>query len=101
MYSIQMHLFTSQIIEKQIAVTTTLLPIRHSTIFTLWSILAYIRFGNVINSVDYSRIQTVRLWDATTGTERRVLKGHSDFVFAVAFSPDGRLVTSGSGNNRY
>jgi WD40 repeat protein len=30
------------------------------------------------------------------GTERCVFKGHSDWVTAVAFSPDGKLVASGS-----
>jgi len=39
---------------------------------------------------------TVRLWDAVIGTERRALKGHSDSVMAVAFSPDGKLVASAS-----
>lgn len=39
---------------------------------------------------------TVRLWDATTDTERRVLKDHSDFVCTVAFSPDSRLTASES-----
>ncbi|KAK3943402.1 WD40 repeat-like protein [Diplogelasinospora grovesii] len=45
---------------------------------------------------------TVRVWDAATGAERRVLKGHSRGVLrghwrgvtAVAFSPDGRLIVS-------
>jgi WD40 repeat protein len=37
----------------------------------------------------------VRLWDARTGQERRVLRGHRYKVVAVAFSPDGRLVASG------
>ena len=40
--------------------------------------------------------ETVRVWDAATGAERRVLKGHSDSVNAVAFSPNGRLIVSGS-----
>ncbi|RYP75606.1 hypothetical protein DL771_002306 [Monosporascus sp. 5C6A] len=39
---------------------------------------------------------TVRLWDTATGQCTSELKGHSDFVEAVAFSPDGRLVASGS-----
>jgi nucleoside phosphorylase len=30
------------------------------------------------------------------GSALRTLKGHSDWVFAVAFSPDGKLVASGS-----
>ena len=39
---------------------------------------------------------TVRLWDSTTGVIRRTLKGHTDWVKAVAFSPDGKLVASAS-----
>ncbi len=35
---------------------------------------------------------TVRVWDAATGAERRVLQGHSCSVRAVAFSPDGQLI---------
>ncbi|KAK4034598.1 WD40-repeat-containing domain protein, partial [Parachaetomium inaequale] len=42
---------------------------------------------------------TVRVWDAATGAERRVLQGHSSSVNAVAFSPDSRLIVSGSGDN--
>ncbi|KAK3897038.1 hypothetical protein C8A05DRAFT_20114 [Staphylotrichum tortipilum] len=36
---------------------------------------------------------------AATGAEQRVLQGHSDPVDAVAFSPDGRLILSGSHDN--
>jgi nucleoside phosphorylase len=39
---------------------------------------------------------TVRLWDSETGAARRTLKGHSNAVLGVAFSPDGRLVASAS-----
>jgi WD40 repeat protein len=37
---------------------------------------------------------TVRLWDAATGETRGTLEGHSNWVNAVVFSPDGRLVAS-------
>jgi WD40 repeat protein len=37
------------------------------------------------------------LWDAATGEERFVLQGHQNLVPAAAFSPDGRLLASGSG----
>jgi WD40 repeat protein len=38
----------------------------------------------------------VVLWDAWTGTQRKVLRGHTDQVMAVAFLPDGRtLATAG------
>ena len=43
-----------------------------------------------------ARRHTVRLWDAATGAPRQPLKGHSDWVSSVAFSPDGKLVASGS-----
>jgi transducin (beta)-like 1 len=39
---------------------------------------------------------TVRLWDAQTGRCLHVLSKHSDPVYSVAFSPDGRRLASGS-----
>jgi WD40 repeat protein len=39
--------------------------------------------------------KVVRVWDATTGKERRVLK-HEDTVYAVAFGPDGKRLASAS-----
>ena len=41
-------------------------------------------------------IKTVRLWDATTGAQKQTLGGHSNWVYAVAFSPDGRVLASAS-----
>src|SRR5262249_14100482 len=35
-------------------------------------------------------------WDAATGKEIRTLKDHSDAVNSLAFSPDSRLLASGS-----
>src|SRR5262249_12413634 len=38
---------------------------------------------------------TARIWDATTGTEIKVLRGHEDTVTSAAFSPDGaRIITA-------
>ena len=39
---------------------------------------------------------TVRLWDARTGEHRADFIGHTDPVVALAFSPDGNILASGS-----
>jgi WD40 repeat protein len=44
---------------------------------------------------------TIKIWDNETGKLVRSLKGHTDYVSAVAFSPDNRfLVSSGAGRDR-
>src|SRR5262249_17995953 len=40
--------------------------------------------------------KTARLWDADTGKELLVLRGHQDKVEAASFSPGGRLVVTNS-----
>ncbi|KAF4767108.1 hypothetical protein N7455_011603 [Penicillium solitum] len=42
------------------------------------------------------RDNTVQLWDTATGSLQQTLEGHSDSVCSVTFSPDGRLLASGS-----
>jgi len=41
---------------------------------------------------------TVRLWNVNTGLALKILTGHTDWVYAVAISPDGKLVAGGSRN---
>jgi WD40 repeat protein len=36
------------------------------------------------------------VWDAASGQETLTLKGHTDSVMSVAFSPDGKKIVSGS-----
>ena len=38
----------------------------------------------------------VRLWDVVTGQHKVTLKGHTDRVYSVAFSPDGTTLASAS-----
>ncbi len=38
------------------------------------------------------------MWDLETGSELHTLSGHSREVYAVAVTPDGRQVVSGSGD---
>ena len=40
--------------------------------------------------------RTVRLWEVATGESKRILTGHTETVDDVAFSPDGKLLASGS-----
>ncbi len=47
---------------------------------------------NVLNLTNW----VVRLWDTTTGEERRVLRGHTHTVTTLDFSPDSRLLATGS-----
>jgi WD40 repeat protein len=38
--------------------------------------------------------RTVRLWDAATGEQLRILRGHTNLAYGVLFSPDGRHLAS-------
>jgi WD40 repeat protein len=40
--------------------------------------------------------RTINVWEATTGTAIAVLRGHDGPVYALAYSPDGRRLASGS-----
>jgi WD40 repeat protein len=41
---------------------------------------------------------TARVWDLDTGQEVEALHGHIGYVSAVAYSPDGKLLATASGN---
>ncbi|WP_309232573.1 WD40 repeat domain-containing protein [Cylindrospermum sp. FACHB-282] len=43
---------------------------------------------------------TVKLWQVTTREQLYTLGSHNDWVNSVAFSPDGKIVVSGSRDMR-
>jgi WD40 repeat protein len=43
-----------------------------------------------------SKDKTVKLWSVESQKEVTTLKGHSDYVLSIAFSPDGKYLASGS-----
>ena len=40
----------------------------------------------------------MRLWDTETGEHKGTLTGHAGDIVSVAFSPDGKMLASGSGD---
>src|SRR5690606_20795058 len=43
-----------------------------------------------------SEDHTVRIWDAVSGSTRRILEGHNGAIYALAWSPDSSTLASAS-----
>lgn len=59
-------------------------------------VLARHRCSCVLCSASFD--STVKLWDPATEKERFTLARHTAMVYALAFSPNGQYVASGSGD---
>jgi WD40 repeat protein len=46
-----------------------------------------------------SEDNTVKLWSVESQKEVTTLQGHSEYVYSVVFSPDGKYLASGSDDN--
>lgn len=65
-----------------------------------------LRIPNLVHHVEKPRVsvgswsqsqdETIRVWDSATGESRGILNSYLDWVRAVAFSPDGKLIASAS-----
>lgn len=82
-----------------------LLPASHSRadgIDEQWHRLAPSAISSLAFAFDGERFlaadkKVARLWDLETGKELRRFEGHAEVIRAVAFSPDGKQVLTGSG----
>jgi WD40 repeat protein/serine/threonine protein kinase len=55
---------------------------------------------NSAASPDTTAIASDKIWNTTTLVEAITLKGHTGFVHSVSFSPNGKLIVSGGGDDR-
>ena len=55
--------------------------------------------GDTSWAQDRRSLQDIRLWDAVTGEHKLTLTGHMGGVHSIAFSPDGRTLASGGGED--
>jgi WD40 repeat protein len=59
-------------------------------------IIRSVAFSNDGTRIVSGSDESVRVWDASTGAELKVLNGHTERVWSAAFSSDGTLIISGS-----
>jgi WD40 repeat protein len=68
-------------------------PLKTITPASRASFIVYSPDGNTLASTDR---KVIHLWNAHSGELLRTLTGHIGYIYSIAFSPDGRTLTSGS-----
>uniref|UniRef100_A0AAZ3PZ70 Coronin n=1 Tax=Oncorhynchus tshawytscha TaxID=74940 RepID=A0AAZ3PZ70_ONCTS len=58
----------------------------------IYSVKFHPQASGLLASSSYD--QTVRLWNLESGDEVKVLRGHQDQIFGMAWSPDGKLLAT-------
>jgi WD40 repeat protein len=67
------------------------------SLMTLWIPHLSVAFSSDGTRIVFgSEDRSVRVWDASTGAELKILNGHTGWVRSVAFSSDGTGMASGS-----
>ncbi|MCR9243537.1 MAG: serine/threonine protein kinase [bacterium] len=74
-------------------------PVLHGHRDKETSLLAWSEDESMLASAMYLSNRVVRVWDANTRADPWQLTGHDSYVYALAVSPDGGLVASGSWDN--
>jgi WD40 repeat protein len=63
---------------------------------TVWAVAFSPDGKTLAAATDRVKDKVVRLWDVATGQERAPLRGHTDIVHSLAYSPDGTMLATAS-----
>jgi WD40 repeat protein len=63
---------------------------------TVWDVAFSPDGKTLAAAVDRGKDKVVKLWDVATGHEREPLRGHTDLIHRLAYSPDGKILATAS-----
>lgn len=65
-------------------------------VITVWAVAFSPDGKTLAAATDRVKDKVVRLWDVATGQERAPLRGHTDIIHSLAYSPDGTMLATAS-----